>query len=838
MSWPRTPNRSSAAAMVATLGVVLCTPSAGSEQGELPATAAVSLLRRHCVECHGEAEQEAGLRLDSHSGLQQGSENGPVLVAGQPAASELLRRVRLPRDDSEAMPPLGPGLSASEQAQLEAWIVAGGIWPASADAPHWAYVPPKRHTSPGESATPSDVLDELIAAGHAVQGLRFADEAPPETLIRRLSFDLTGLPPSPEAVTAFLGDGSPDAYARLVDRLLASEEFGVRWARMWLDLARYADSHGYQRDDLRNLWAYRDWVVDAFNADMPFDQFTIHQIAGDLLPSASESSRIATGFHRCSPTNVEAGTVPEESRFNQVIDRVNTTAAVWLGTTLECAQCHDHKYDPFSQTDYYQLAAYFNSTESEVARANPNVPSSIKFLGPEMPLSSDPWAAERADLGEQIKLTKVSLEAVREAERVLAALEAEGLTAEPDTPADAQADAPAKNPTPEVTTVQQSLALIEKSLQKLNRQLQAVPAASTLVMQELPTPRQTFVLARGDLATPAEEVFPATPAVLPVAAGEPLPNRLGLARWLVSRDNPLTARVIVNRIWHELFGRGIVATLEDFGIKGEPPTHPQLLDTLAVDLMKDGWSLKRLLRRIVLSRTYKQDARCTSEAHVADPDNRWLARGPRFRLDAESIRDNALSLAGLISYEKGGLPIRPPQPDGLWTKVGGEKYAYQVSPGEAKFRRGLYVVLKRGSPYPSFVTFDATARMTCLVKRPRSNTPLQALVLLNDAVFSEAAVHFAARILREQPTASPEARIDHAFRIAVARSPTSAEREVLLALLDADRDALRGTPTEVDALLKSYPGLDLPPPVRREELAAWYGVATTLLNLDETITKP
>ena len=780
------------------------------------AEAAVGVLRRHCVECHGEREQEGSLRLDRRDGAIAGGDSGPAVVAGDADTGELLRRVRLARSESEAMPPVGDGLSAEEVAVLEQWIATGAAWPDTLERPHWAYLAPHRHTPPADAA---NTIDGWVASAHAEHGLAFADEASPETLIRRVSLDLTGLPPSPEAVAAFVRDPSTDAYEHLVDRLLASEEFGVRWARMWLDLARYADSHGFQRDDLRNLWAYRDWVVDALNADMPFDTFTIHQVAGDLLADATESSRIATGFHRCSPTNVEAGTDPEESRFNQVIDRVNTTAAVWLGSTLECAQCHDHKYDPFTQTDYYRLAAYFNSTESEVARANPKVPSSIKFLGPTMPLSNDPWAAERAELTEQIRVARKSLKAVQEAKQTL----------------DDLADQPPADD-PERKKIEKSIASIEKSLATLTKKLDAVPKATSLVMKELAEPRETFVLSRGELSSPGTKVEPGTPAVLPAGASS-AGNRLALAEWLVARDNPLTARVIVNRIWHEVFGRGIVATLEDFGVKGEPPTHPELLDTLAVDLMDDGWSLKRLLRRIVLSRTYRQASRATAEARSLDPDNRWLARGPRFRLTAEAIRDNALAIAGLVSLEKGGLSIRPPQPDGLWTKVGGEKYAYKVSPGEAQYRRGLYVVLKRGSPYPSFVTFDATARMTCLVKRPRSNTPLQALVLLNDTVFTEAAVHFAARILNDLPDASDEQRLEHAYQVAVARQPKSAERDVLLGLLAEERADIAAEPESVNELLADHQDA-VAKVASPEELAAWYGVATTLLNLDETITKP
>ncbi len=356
-------------------------------------------------------------------------------------------------------------------------------------------------------------------------------------------------------------------------------------------------------------------------------------------------------------------------------------------------------------------------------------------------------------------------------------------------------------------------------------------------MRECAEPRETCILERGDLASPGEPVSPGTPSVLPARA-EGEPNRLGLAEWLVDRDNPLTARVIVNRIWHEIFGRGIVATLEDFGVKGEPPTHPELLDTLAVDFMEQGWSLKRLIREIVLSRTYQQSARVSADNRARDPDNRWLARGPRLRLEAEAIRDNALAIAGLISLEKGGPSIRPPQPEGLWTKVGGEKYRYEVSPGEQQYRRGLYVVLKRGSPYPAFTTFDTTSRMTCLVKRPRSNTPLQALVLLNDEVFAGAALAFAQRILQESPSAEPATQLQYAFQLALARPPTAAERDVLLRLLAAERQAFAADPGQAAAVLKQSAGLVDLDAEHQQTRAAWSAVAAAILNLDETITKP
>lgn len=773
------------------------------------------------------------MRFDDPAAAINGGDAGPVIAPGEPAGSELYRRIRLARSDDEAMPPRGPGLTAAEQAVIRRWIAEGAEWPDDFVAEkHWAYVPPVRQLAPLAAAhdkvLSDPVIDGWVAAAHDREGLSFAPPAERERLLRRVSFDLTGLPPSLEEQAAFLAEPDADAYERLVDRLLGSDEFGVRWARMWLDLARYADSHGYQRDDLRSLWAYRDWVVAALNADLPFDQFTIQQLAGDLLPEADESTRVATGFHRCAPTNVEAGTDPEESRINQVFDRVNTTGAVWLGTTLECAQCHDHKYDPFPQVDYYAMAAFFNSTETEVERANPKVPSSIRFVGPSMPLSVDPWAVDRDRLARLLDEAKADLEQLKAAAPP---------TDEPLAAADGGAGGEAAGEEPlRKEASQAAVKAARQRVEQLQNRLDDLPSAETLVMRQTTAPRETFLFNRGDFTDPIRPVAAGTPAVLGGSPGGPA-NRLTLARWLVARDNPLTARVLVNRIWFEIFGRGLVTTLEDFGIKGEPPSHPELLDSLAVDWMEDGWSLKRLIRRIVLSRTYRQSSQASAVRRSRDPDNRWLSRGPRFRLDAEAIRDNALAIAGLLSREKGGDSIRPPQPAGLWTKVGGKKYRYEVSPGERRYRRGLYVVLKRGSPYPSLVTFDATGRMTCVVKRSRSNTPLQALVLLNDPVYTEAAISFAHRIVTEQPKAGFAGRITHAFRIALARDPTAAELAVLRRLIETEQERLLAEPARAMEVLKAQPTIILAEDVSAVDVVAWYAVAAAILNLDETITK-
>ncbi len=879
-------------------------------------------------------------------------------------------------------------------------------------------------------------IDAFVIARLRKEGLAPSAEAPRETLIRRVTLDLTGLPPTPAEIDAFVSDTSADAYEKLVNRLLASDQFGVRWARPWLDYARYADSHGFQRDDFRDIWPYRDWVVDALNADMPFTQFTIEQIAGDLLPNATPSQKIATGFNRNAPTNVEAGTDPEETRVNQIHDRVNTLGMVWLGSTLECAQCHDHKYDPFTMRDYYGLFAFFNQTELEADRTNPKVPGSIQFKGPAMSVEDEETAAQRRQLQTRIdeikrKLARIEADVAYTLETRVAELSARyaeapkehvleiksfeslgGATSEiledqsvllsgepaPDkdtyivrvetklagiraiklealaddslpgrgpgrgdeqrpnfvlnnlivtmspndrtnearrvvfSKADAsfsQANFPAGNllktdndarggwainpkfhqshwvllqtatpigseegltltfrleqnfgggrtigrvkfsaitgnagspslpaslasairkpagdrtqaETKEITAFlarqTDGFAMLEQERTGLEAQLGKIKVPSTLVMQEVDTPRRSSMFVRGEFRTPGEPVEPQTPGMLhPLAlrAGTP-PDRLDLARWLVSRENPLAARVVVNRWWAELFGHGLVTTPEDFGIKGDKPTHPDLLDWLACEFMESGWSMKHMLRLIVTSATYRQSSRIPTQLLSLDDQNLLYARGPRFRMDAEMIRDNALAIAGLLNPALGGEPIRPYQPDGLWVKVGGQKYDYVVSPKTEKYRRGLYVIWKRGAPYPSFVNFDANARMACRVKRPRSNTPLQALTLMNDPVYVEAAMAFARRVLVEKPTANAGERIIHAFRIATGRTPQASELGTLMNLLAAERAERASDPKSARDFAGTFP---LPKGVDASEFAAWYAVAAALLNLDETISK-
>ncbi len=781
------------------------------------------------------------------------------------------------------MPNRGEPLSAVDVGRIKAWIDAGAPWPDDVEpAPHWAYVKPVRPAVPEVALMRSPAihnnLDRFILARLEREKLSPSPEADPATLCRRLYLDLTGLPPSTVDVDAFLEaarrDTSSRAYEALVDRLLASPQFGERWARPWLDLARYADSHGYQKDDLRDIWPYRDWVVRALNADMPFDQFTIEQVAGDLLPNATDDQRIATGFNRCTPISIENGSVPEESRVNQVLDRVNTLGAVWLGTTLECAQCHTHKYDPITHRDYYQLFAFFNSTAIEANLKKPEVVSSIVFLESYFPLKQAMPAAPNAEAAAALAKLKAAMTA-RERELAAGADAFEEQLANspafstPAEPVEAVADDDASPltradlaevlATPKAQRTAAHIAKLaafqasqDQRWLRLKSQVRAAEEAQagqhgqrTLVMEELPQPRPSHIFKRGLYTDPGDVVTPGVPAVLhPLARtargpGDPPPNRLDLARWLVDRENPLVARVIVNRWWAELFGRGIVSTVEDFGLKGERPTHPELLDWLAVEFMENGWSMKRLLKTIVTSATYRQSSRVTPELLARDDQNKLYARGPRLRLDAEMIRDNALAVAGLLSLKQGGPPIRPYQPEGTWVKVGGLKYDYAVSPGAEKYRRGLYVVLKRGAPYPSFMNFDASARMACRVKRSRSNTPLQALTLLNDPVYVEAAMGLARRVLRERAAAPIAERVAHAFRLCLARAPKDAEMAPLITLCEAELAAYRRDPQAAKDLITAagFSGSALPPEGEFPELAAWYAVATALLNLDEVITK-
>ncbi|MEE2947929.1 MAG: DUF1549 and DUF1553 domain-containing protein [Verrucomicrobiota bacterium] len=650
---------------------------------------------------------------------------------------------------------------------------------------HWAYQVPVRPKLPRLPKPHSVVnpVDQFILHHLAKRGIASSTLAKPERQARRVFLDLIGRPPQPSEAATFLVNPSQREYERMVDRLLASPQYGEKWARRWLDLARYADSNGFQADQLRDSWAYRDWVIDAFNNGMPFDRFTIEQLAGDLLPGATLSQRIATGFHRTPTCNVEAGVHPESNRVNQVVDRVNTTSTVFLGTTLECTQCHDHKHDPFTMNDYYRMFAFFNNTPLEVKQQGKGV--TWNFYGPALTLPLTPEQQyNRVRLQEQIDDCEQEKEAAQFRER-----------------------------------------------------LKAIQPHTTLVMEERSHPRDTRLLLRGNYLTPGDAVAAGTPKVLHPFDSVLPPNRLGLARWLVDPANPLMARVTVNRWWAVFMGRGIVPTQEDFGTEGEPPTHRALLDWLAVEFVESGWSMKQMHRLIVTSRAYRQSSRVTASHLEVDSKNRHFSRAPRVRLSAEMIRDAALAASGLLSHRMHGPPVYPPQPDGIWRHVGRNAPRFVAATGENRFRRGVYVVWRRGAPYASFVNFDAPDRGACVVERPRTNTPLQALTLLNDAAYVEMALALAARLITEPGLVGDEERIDFAFRVVLSRLPEPAEVANLKQLLAKRGDELAANPKAVQQLIDGVKGWRVPPGVQSADLAKWFAVANVLLNLDEAITR-
>jgi hypothetical protein len=813
------------------------------------------ILAAKCNHCHGADEQEGQLRLDARAIVMRGGQSGPLLEVGRSAESLLIHRVagfgsepRMPADDEP--------LSADEIGLLRAWIDQGAKWPDGVGSPatevpkHWAYVAPRRPKLPNvtDDAWPHSPIDRFVLARLEAEQIAPSPTADRARLLRRVSLDLVGLPPTPDEAAAFTSDQRPDAFEREVDRLLASPRYGERWATPWLDAARYADSNGYQRDGHRTIWPYRDWVIRSLNADLPFDQFTIEQLAGDLLPEATLDQQIATGFHRCTTVNVEAGTDEEENRTTQVIDRVNVTGTVWLGTTLECCQCHNHKYDPFTQRDYYRLFAYFNSSPKETYQRTKGS-AALDFGGPELAVpESDQLRQQREAVAAQRKQLEARLEeCVDDPADGLPAWLEEMSTAEHAALAKLPAnirrilkladDRRNANQRKQLRTYFIGLRPETKRMQaevaQLDEQIAALAPPKTLVMTEMPEARTTAILKRGNFLDPGTAVAPGTPWIITVADAPELPaSRLGLARWLVDPANPLTARVQANRLWGQLFGRGIVASEEDLGTQCEPPTHPELLDWLAVELQGGGWSLKRLQRRIVQSATYQQSSKLRTDLAARDPDNRLLARSSRLRLSAEQIRDNALAAAGLLSGKLYGPPVYPPQPEGVWRVTGLVDNTYRTSQGEDAWRRGLYTVQRRSAPYPSFTSFDAPDRSACTVKRPRTSTPLQALVLQNDPVFVEAARALADRVLSAEDES--DGRLEFAFQTVLSREPTAAEQDQLSAIFAEARGRYEADGPAAETLRGEH---SLPAGVAVAEWAAWFNVAHVLLNLDETITR-
>lgn len=745
------------------------------------------ILSNKCFACHGpdDGKRQAGLRLDDAKIATNPVESGvTAIVPGKPAASELVRRITS-SDEDERMPPakFGKPLSATEVATLTKWISQGAPF-----AQHWSYVKPVRATPPAAAKLwqnwPRNDIDHFVLQEMLRHGLQPSAEADKYSLVRRVYLDLNGLPPTNEEVDAFVHSDDPHAYEQLVDNLLRRPAYGEHWARLWLDLARYADSAGYADDPPRTIWAYRDWVIRAINADEPFDQFTIDQIAGDLLPNATQDQLIATAFHRNTLTNSEGGTQDEEFRNAAVVDRVNTTMAVWMGTTMACAQCHNHKYDPISQREYFQMFAILNNTAD----------ADRKDEAPVMAVYSDEQRHQQATLLSRIAMLQA------------------------------------------LFVVSNNVASLASPLCEISRHelLDMKPITTVPIQRELTTaPRETRLEYRGNYLDKGPRVEPALPSIFHEAATT-APNRLTLARWLVSKDNPLTARVVANRYWEALFGRGIVATSEDFGSQGEPPTHPELLDWLATQFMDSGWDSRALIRTIVTSATYRQSSQVTGDAAKLDPDNRWLARGPRVRLSAEMVRDQALAASGLLSSKMYGPPVHPPQPNlGLAAAFGGST-DWKTSAGEDRYRRAIYTTWRRSNPYPSMTTFDAPNREVCTVRRTRTNTPLQSLVTLNDPVYVEAAQALARVALQHADPINNQ--IAYAFRRCVSRTPQPTELDLLVKLYTDSHATLAAHP---DAAMKlaTIPLGKLPPHLNAVDAASMTVVGNVLLNLDEMFLK-
>jgi hypothetical protein len=779
------------------------------------------VLTQHCTRCHGESKQEGGLRTDTAAFLDEGGDSGPVLTPGNSARSLLMQVITNQHADIPRMPYKKPPLDGAQIAVLKTWIDQGAGGAPAGELPgkytHWSFVAPERAAPPAVKGTawPRNPVDAFILARLEAEKIAPAAEADRITLLRRISLDLLGLPPSPAEVDTFLQDRSPKAYERVVDRLLASPHYGERWARPWLDVARYADSNGYSIDAPRQIWKYRDWVVGALNRDLPFDQFVIEQLAGDLLPNATREQKVATGFNRNTQINQEGGIDPEQFRIEAVIDRVNTFGTAFLGLTVGCAQCHDHKFDPITQREYYQLFAFFNSTVED--GHGKNIPGGLlEFrdeLEPQEALQAE-LAEARGDLeryldtrGREVAVWRAALTSESRGELKPSAREAIDIPWDQQTLAQKRAlYSTVAAADPEFKTRDTKLARIERRERK---------PVSTLIMAELPKPRESVVFIKGDFTRPGDKVAPGTPAILPPLEA-PGPTRLDLARWVVHPANPLPARVIVNRVWQHYFGRGLVETENDFGTQGAPPTHPELLDWLATELVARRWSLKALHRLIVTSATYRQSSLARPDLEVSDPLNKLLARQTRLRLDAEIVRDVALAASGLLAPQLGGPPVYPPQPDGVMN-LGQSRRAWIPSKGTDRHRRGLYTHLWRATPHPALAVFDEPDAFSACTRRLRSNTPLQALTLLNDQQFYEFAEALAARVQRDV-SGDPAAQLDFAFRLCVSRPPSPAERGRLTALLEQQLTTNAEDPAASRQL-------------------AWTTIARVLLNLDETITR-
>jgi hypothetical protein len=778
------------------------------------------ILAENCYKCHGASQQKGGLRMDTAASAKKGGDAGPLFEPGKADASLFLKVITGKHDDIARMPYKKPPLSETQIALLKRWVDEGAAAPADEkpeNRKHWSFIPPQRIAPPDvrQKEWVRNAVDNFILERLEKEKIKPSPEADRVTLIRRLSLDLLGLPPSVEQVDTFLRDTRSDAYEALVERLLESPHYGERWGRWWLDLARYADSNGYSIDAPRQIWKYRDWVVEAINRDMPLDEFMIWQLAGDLLPKATLEQRIATGFNRNTQINQEGGIDPEQFRVESVMDRVSTFSTAFLGLTIGCAQCHDHKFDPILQKEYYQLYAFFNNTIED--GHGKGAPSGMLEIPGEVEASESvekELHETQADLDRYLnglgkEVVKWEQELTEEARQKLKPEIRAALKLSWDKMSFQQKRAvyiASKGSDPEFKARNAKLAKLEKKEPK---------PITTLVMMELPKPRATTVFIKGDFTRPGDRVWPGTPSVLHTLE-KTNGTRLDLAQWLVDTNNPLTARVMANRVWQQYFGRGLVETENDFGTQGSLPTHPELLDYLATELIKEKWSLKTMHRLIVTSATYRQSSKTRPDLKVVDPVNKLLARQNRLRLEAELVRDVALSASGLLSPKLGGPPVYPPQPNGVMS-LGQSKRDWKPSTGTERYRRGLYTHFWRATPHPALSVFDAPDAFSTCTRRIRSNTPLQALTLLNDQQFYEMAQALARRVQEKGPEKA-EQKLEYAFRLCLARKPGQDEMARLnqfyaQQLAEAEGDG------------------------KTKEAGALTMVARALLNLDETITR-
>lgn len=776
------------------------------------------LFAKYCLRCHGADAQEGGLRLDQKNAALAGGQRGPEIVARKSAESRIVRFVAGVNDEQIVMPPEGNRLTDDEIGRLRAWIDQGATWPESA-APlrpkgvdHWAFQRPVRPKTPAvkNSRWVRNEIDAFVSAQLEKRGLEPAPEADRMTLIRRVWLDLVGLLPPVDEVAAFVADPRPDAYERLVDRLLASPHFGERWGRHWLDLARYADSSGYESDTPRSVWRYRDWVTRAINRDLPFDEFTVEQIAGDLMPGASADQVIASAFH-CNAM-YDPGV-----RWEAVLDQVNTTGTVFLGLTVGCAQCHSHKFDPLTQREYYQLYAFFDGASI----------GSFELASPAQKAARDS-ARARVD---EIKAARNQYESTLKAtvDSWLAGL-----------PANERARmASAASQGPSGRSPDQLAALLawrtakdaryQKLTQEIERREKRVPELpATLAMQA--DPRETRLFIRGNVDRPGEVVRPGVPAFLHPLKAVGTPTRLDLARWLAVPENPLVGRVEINRIWQQYFGRGIVETVDNFGVQTPPPLHRDLLDWLATEFVARSWSVKAMHRMILCSATYRQSSRTRPESDAIDPTNRLLSHQRRLRVEAEVMRDLSLDAGGLLSEKQCGPAVYPPQPPGV---LDGRAVpaTWTTSPGQDRYRRGLYTWVWRLTPYPTLRLFDAPDAASACTRRERSNTPAQALTLLNDPTFFECAQGLARRAIRSGRT--DEERLDYAFRTCLSRPARPVETRLLLGFFKAQFSELASD----QSAARKIAGESVAGESGLVQRAAWTVVCRTLLSLDEFMTR-